>query len=511
MAGKVSLRLHNSLSGEKEEFRPMRPGVVAIYSCGPTVYDFAHIGNFRAFLFVDLLRRYLLYRGYSLRHAINLTDVEDKIIQRAAEKGQSIQEYTAPYIEALLADLRYLGVSDPEFRPRATEHIADILSLIEDLQRRQHTYDVEGSVYFKVNTFAEYGRLSRIDPEKLRTAADGRFDADEYTKEDVRDFALWKASRPGEGAAWPSPWGQGRPGWHIECSAMIRALFGAAGVDIHTGGIDLLFPHHENEIAQSRCADPEHPFVRYWLHNEHLLVDGRKMSKSLGNVYTLLDFRDRQRLAELVEKGAPEELLRLYDRGVLGSCLRYVLLTTHYRQKLNFTFEGLLAAEHSILRIRRLRERLAELSASVGAAAGDATPEAAYTFEPARQLIAEFVNALDDDLNISRALAAVFECVRRCNLQLETNSFSASDAAQALHALQSVDRVFDLLADPLPAPTSEPTRSPVLVARVQALLQQRAEARQRKDFAESDRLRDELSGLGVVVKDTAQGAVWEWL
>ncbi|MBX7057246.1 MAG: cysteine--tRNA ligase [Leptospirales bacterium] len=503
----MALRFYNSLTGRKEEFSPSRPDFVAIYSCGPTVYDYAHIGNFRAFLFVDLLRRHLLFRGYSLKQAINLTDVEDKIIQRAAERGMPIDQYTAPFIEAFLEDLDFLRVLAPEHRPRATEHIPAMLEMIAELQRRQHAYVADGSVYFRLATFSEYGRLSRIDPEQLRAAADGRFDADEYTKEDLRDFALWKAASADDAAAWASPWGRGRPGWHIECSAMIQDLFGPQGVDIHTGGIDLLFPHHENEIAQSRCSHPEGAFVRYWLHNEHLLVDGRKMSKSAGNFYAMVDFRDAKRIKDLLGRGAPEELLRIYERGNLGVAIRYLLLATHYRQKLNFTFDGLLAAEQAILRLRRAAERLSEICGESAAVPEQTTsPWSALSAESLRL----FGDALDDDLNISRALAAVFDFVRELNILLESQRPDAGQAAAALNFLVEADRTLDLLrADP-PIPGSSASADQKQRERIEALIADRQLARAARNFTQADAIRLQLDQMGVAIKDTPAGVVWQW-
>ncbi len=524
----MALRFSNSLSGEKEIFAPADPTRVRIYNCGPTVYDFAHIGNFRAYVFVDLLRRYLQYRGYGVEQAMNLTDVEDKIIQRARDAGRDIRDYVAPYVEAFLEDLRFLRIREIEHRPRATEAIPAMIEMMQALEQGQYAYAADGGVYFRIANFKNYGRLSHIDPEQLRVAADGRFAADEYEKEDVRDFALWKPADEASGAAWNSPWGRGRPGWHLECSAMIREIFGAHGVDIHTGGIDLLFPHHENEIAQSCCAYPHDNFVRYWLHNEHLLVEGRKMSKSLGNVFLLRDFSEPERLQALIDAGkAPAALAGLQKRGGLARAIRYVLIATHYRQKLNFTFDGILGAESAAGRVQNVIDRLrsivgasvAEMQARYAAedatgAPGErrATPLDSNAADFTVRARAEFVAGLDDDLNVSRSLAAVFEFVRDVNAALEKDELPAAAAAAALTALYGWNEALDLwdFAD-RPAPGADAGIVDEEVREIEALIAARAQARKDRDFAGADRIRDELAARGVTLKDTPQGAVWEKL
>ncbi|MBI3395818.1 MAG: cysteine--tRNA ligase, partial [Spirochaetia bacterium] len=310
----MALQVTNSLSGEKEPFRPKDPKRVRIYTCGPTVYNFNHIGNFRSYVFADVLRRYLKLAGFGVEHTMNITDVEDKIIASAGKAGETIEQLTGRYITAFLEDIQSLRIQEVEHRPRATRSIPKMLDMIGELEKRGHTYNSNGSVYFRLSSFGDYGHLSRIDPDSLRAAADGRFEADEYTKENVRDFALWKQAAPSE-PSWESPWGHGRPGWHIECSAMIEEIYGKDGIDIHTGGIDLLFPHNENEIAQTCAANPGRNFVRYWMHNEHLLVDGKKMSKSLGNFFMLRDLLQPEKMEAMIQAGQVPESIREISAG----------------------------------------------------------------------------------------------------------------------------------------------------------------------------------------------------
>src|SRR6201984_1663039 len=371
------LRLHNTLSGKAEEFVPLRAGEVRMYTCGPTVYDYAHIGNFRTFVFQDILRRYLKQRGLKLTHAMNLTDVDDRIIANAAAAGLGIREYTDKSAEAFFADCKALSVEAPEHWIRATDHIPDMLQLTERLQKKTFTYDSEGSIYYRIAKFPEYGKLSKIDLTGIQAGA--RVDNDRYEKESARDFALWKAPKPGE-HFWETPIGPGRPGWNIECSAMAMKYLGET-LDIHTGGIDLAFPHHENEIAQSEAATGK-PFARYWLHAEDLLVEGEKSSKSLGNFLTLRD---------------------LFAKGYKPAALRFALASVPYRKQLNFTFDGLQQAASAVERLRNFADRLAQ-----GRFAPGEQPGMAARISKAA---ADFDAGLSDDLNTAMALAAVFDLV----------------------------------------------------------------------------------------------------
>lgn len=522
----MSFTVFNSLTGKKEPFDPADPGRVRIYNCGPTVYNFNHIGNFRAYIFVDQLRRYLKFRGYGLDHASNITDVDDKIIENSLREGKSIQEFTSPYVDAFLQDLKTLGIETVEHRPKATEHIDTMLEMIGELEKRGHTYEVDGNVYFKLKSFPEYGKLSRIETQHLMTAAGGRFEADEYDKEDVRDFALWKAPAKKNEPAWQSRWGDGRPGWHLECSAMIRKIYGKDGIDIHTGGIDLLFPHHENEIAQSRGAYPGENFVRYWMHNEHLLVESKKMSKSLGNFFTLRDLTQDDKARKLVESGiAPDWILDYIDSGWMPLCLRYLLSATHYRNKLNFTFDGLKAARTSIERIQQAIDTLLEKTGQTESQliaelqsrrksdkAGKGSSKIVSADSPFAAELKEFLEAMDDDLNISRALAAVFEAVKTANtLASRFNPQDAgqkgSDAAHLEDALLMLMAVNDVLGV-LRFHPEESNLDHGLAHKVEDLLQQRTDARKSRDFARADAIRDELASLGIEIKDTPEGTKW---
>ncbi len=536
----MSFTVFNSLTGKKEPFQPADPGRVRIYNCGPTVYNFNHIGNFRAYIFVDQLRRYLKFRAYGLDHASNITDVDDKIIDNALREGKSIQEFTSPYVDAFLQDLNTLGIQNVEHRPKATEHIETMLEMIGELEKRGHTYAVDGNVYFKLKSFPEYGKLSRIESQHLMTAAGGRFEADEYDKEDVRDFALWKAPAKKDEPAWDSPWGDGRPGWHLECSAMIRSIYGKDGIDIHTGGIDLLFPHHENEIAQSRGAYPGENFVRYWMHNEHLLVESKKMSKSLGNFFTLRDLTEKDKAQKLIDNGvAPSWILDYIENGWMPLCIRYLLSATHYRNKLNFTFDGLKAARTSIERIQQCIDSLLERTGlseeqvhkelerrRESDKPGNGSGKIVAPDSPFSDELKEFLQAMDDDLNISRALAAVFEAVKTANTLLVDSGAKSEKAAgtdssltrkkrdassknqddhftEALVFLAAVNDILGVLRF-----QPESNVDADLASRVEDLIQQRADARKSKDFARADAIRDEIAGLGIEIKDTPEGTKW---
>src|SRR5580692_4327513 len=387
------IQLHNTLSGKIEPFAPLKPGQVGMYTCGPTVYDFAHIGNFRTFIFQDILRRFLKLRGFKLTHVMNLTDVDDRIIANAAAAKVGIREYTEKFVQAFFADCKTLSIESPEHWIRATDHIDDMVVLVEKLQKNTYTYPSEGSIYYRIMKFKDYGKLSKVDLSGIQAGA--RVDNDRYEKESARDFALWKAPKPGE-QFWETPIGVGRPGWHIECSAMAMKYLGDT-LDIHTGGIDLAFPHHENEIAQSEAATGKQ-FVRYWLHAEHLLVEGEKMSKSLGNFYTLRD---------------------LFARGHKPSTIRFLLLSVPYRRQLNFTEEGIVQARNSTERLRNFVTRLKTAQFPAGQ-----NPENEKRIAKAAE---EFDAGLSDDLNTARALAAAFDLLRETNIAMDKGDFREGD------------------------------------------------------------------------------------
>lgn len=482
----MSITFYNSLSRQIEPFEPLEPGKVRIYSCGPTVYDYPHIGNWRANVFSDLLRRYIEYRGFEVFHVMNITDVDDKTINGAREAGVSLKNYTAPFIEAFFEDLDMLRIQRAHVYPRATRHIDQMLELVESLQEKGLTYESKGSIYYAVDKFSGYGKLSQIDLKGLRPGA--RVDSDEYDKEEARDFVLWKARKPEDGDVfWPSPFGEGRPGWHLECSAMSMQYLGNP-FDIHTGGIDLLFPHHENEIAQTEGATGQVP-ARFWLHNEYLLADGRKMSKSLGNFYTLRD---------LVSKGADP------------IAVRYLLMATHYRQQLNFKMEGLESAEAGIVRLNEASMLWRERSSRSERVGDDSSlGEKIKGYEEAKkgeaQEVAEraqeaFTAAMDADLNISEGLAAVFELVRQGNTLLE-QGVGAEGASVLLETLNGMDSVLGLLKvedEDVPLP-----------AELQAMIEAREEARRQKDWEKADQIRDQLREAGIILEDTPDGPRWK--
>ena len=464
----MTVRLHDTLSGETRPFVPLQDGQVGIYSCGPTVYAPVHIGNFRSFLFVDVLVRHLRWRGFTVKWVLNITDVDDKIIRGAAASGEGIGALAGRYLERFLADAAALRMSVPDVLPRATEHIDRMASLIATLVERGHAYRTDdGSIFFRIASWPAYGRLARLDPDGLRVGE--RVEADEYGKDDVRDFALWKGPKPGE-PSWETVVGPGRPGWHIECSAMSMAHLGES-FDIHTGGVDLVFPHHEDEIAQSEAATGQ-PFVRTWLHCAHLRMDGAKMAKSTGNI---------ARVAELLETGVSPRALRL------------ALISVHYRASLSHSDESLAAAAAAIERLDAL---VAALSTYREERADD--PTLTETLAAAREA---FGAAMDDDLNVSAALAAVFDLVRELNRRIERRALSSADATCALDALRDLDRVLAIL----------PEADPGLDAEDQAMLAAREAARAARDWAASDRLRDELAARGIGVEDTRDGQRWRRL
>jgi cysteinyl-tRNA synthetase len=500
-------RFYNTLTRTIEEFVPMEPGQVRMYTCGPTVHDHTHIGNFRTFVWEDLLRRSLEHLGYQVTQVMNITDVDDKTINKSLAQGMSLADYTERYTKSFFEGLDVLHVKRAEFYPRATDHIPEMIHIIEVLRDKGMTYESQGSIYYRIASFPSYGRLSGVQNRELRDGA--RIDSDEYEKESARDFALWKGVKPGE-PSWPSPFGAGRPGWHLECSAMSIKYLGET-FDIHTGGVDNIFPHHENEIAQSE-AYTGRPFVRYWLHSAHLLVESEKMAKSLGNFYTL---------RELLEQGHDPR------------AIRWLLLGTHYRRNLNFSFDGIAVAAREVARLDDFRRRLDEELAKSGepgaarAAAGEAAgalgprlsdPPAgagggsrpsggdpgapgsgSALAEQIRSAEEEFSQCLADDLNISSAVGAVFRMVRDTNAALDRGSAGRAEIQSASEALDRFDGVLAVL-DRTPA---------VLDEEVEGMIRRRQEARRTRDFAEADSIRDELASRGILLEDTPQGVRWK--
>ncbi|PYT82489.1 MAG: cysteine--tRNA ligase [Acidobacteria bacterium] len=473
----AEIQLHNTLSGKLEPFVPQKPGEVRMYTCGPTVYDYAHIGNYRTFVFQDILGRFLKLRGYKLKHVMNLTDVDDRIIANAAAAGKNIREYTDTFAQAFFDDCKTLGIEAPEHWIRATDHIDDMVKLIQRLQKKTFTYSSEGSVYYRIAKFPNYGKLSKIDLTGIQAGA--RVDNDRYEKESARDFALWKAPKPGE-HFWETAIGPGRPGWHIECSAMAMKYLGET-LDIHTGGIDLAFPHHENEIAQSEAATGK-PFARYWLHAEHLLVDGEKMSKSLGNFFTLRD---------------------LFAKGYKPSALRFALASVPYRKQLNFTFAGLTQATNSVERLRNFADRLKQGKFPPGKQEGMS--------ERIFKAHVEFDDGLSDDLNTARALAALFDLVRDANIAMDKGEFRQGDIDAAQLFLVFFDSVFSVLEDNDAAKLQVlgygSAEAGLSDADIEKLVADRTAAKKKRDFAAADRIRRDLADRGIIVEDTKDGTV----
>ena len=468
------LRIYNTLTRQKEEFSPLQAGKVRLYSCGPTVYDYAHIGNFRSFILADLLKRYLCYRGFEVFHVMNITDVEDKILRRLQEMAIPLEELTGKYVEIFFTELDALNVVRADLYPRATEHVEDMVQLICRLVEKGLAYERGGSVYFSISKFPDYGKLARLDVSGMQDGIS--VDADEYDRDHVRDFVLWKARGESDGEVfWDSPFGQGRPGWHLECSCMSMKYLGET-FDIHTGGVDLIFPHHQNEIAQSEGATDK-PFVRYWVHNEFLNVDDEKMSKSLDNFYRLQDIAR-----------APEDI----------KAYRYMLVVNHYRNKMNFTFEALDAARNNLRRLSRLRERLGSVQAE---GEGEGWEE---QIGQARSLFHEH---LDDDLNTPRAMAAVFEVVNRAEGALNQEVMDRQGSGVVLAFLEEINQVLGVFYR-VEGETEKPTELPEELTR---LIKEREEARARKDWAVADQLRDQLVAAGVEVKDTPSGTEWSWI
>jgi cysteinyl-tRNA synthetase len=465
------------LGGKIERFEPQKAGEVRMYSCGPTVYDYAHIGNFRTFVFQDILRRFLKSRGFKITQVMNLTDVDDRIIANAAAAGVGIRDYTEKFAQAFFDDCNTLSLEAPEHWTRATDNIDSMVLLIEKLREKSFTYESEGSIYYRISKFPDYGKLSNIDVAGIQAGA--RVDVDRYEKESARDFALWKAPKEGE-HFWKTSIGRGRPGWHIECSAMAMKYLGET-LDIHTGGIDLAFPHHENEIAQSEGATGKH-FVKYWLHAEHLLVEGEKMSKSLGNFFTLRD---------------------LFAKGYKPSALRFALASVPYRRQLNFTFDGLQQASSSVERLRNFADRLAQGKFPAGAHKSMASRIA--------EAAEEFDAGLSDDLNTARALGAMFEFVREANIAMDKGEFSAADVPAAQKFLQTFDQIFSVLenndAQKLQVLGYGQQSTNAGDAEIEKFVAERQLARQTRDFATSDRIRKTLAERGIILEDSRDGTV----
>ena len=464
-----SIRLFNTLTREKEAFIPMEAGKVRMYTCGPTVYDYAHIGNFRAFIFEDLLKRWLKYRGFNVTHVMNLTDVDDKTIKGSQSQNIPLKQFTDFYANAFFDDAAALNIEPADVYPRATEHISKMVALIKALLAKGFAYKGDdGSIYFAIRKFPDYGKLSKIQVHELKKGA--RVNVDEYAKEEAQDFALWKAWTPEDGDVyWETELGKGRPGWHIECSAMSMEYLGET-FDIHVGGVDNMFPHHENEIAQSEAATGK-PFVHYWLHNEHLQVEGRKMAKRFGNFYT---FRDLQK------------------KGCDPMAIRYLLLSTHYRQQFNFTFEGLEAAKSAVERLSNVMLRLLDAN-------GNGCQEKINQIVNNAETC--FGNAMDDDLNVSIALASLFDFVREVNNLLDSKDVSKEEATQIYSLLANLNLVLGVV--------SEITKTENLPREAQELIAKREQARKAKDWKTADVLRQQLKDMGVTIEDTKQGVKWK--
>ncbi len=459
------IRLTNTMTRRVEEFKPLVEGRAGLYSCGPTVYDFAHIGNFRTFCAVDLLKRFLAWEGLEVRHVCNLTDIDDRTIARSQAEGVPLDDVTGRFAKAFFEDMAALKCLPADVFPRATEHMKEMFDILEALEAKGHAYSSGGSLYFRIRSFPSYGELSRLDSREILDGA--RVDSDGYEKESARDFVLWKGMKEGE-PFWESPWGKGRPGWHLECSAMSRRYLGDT-FDIHAGGVDLIFPHHENEIAQSRGATGKEP-VRYWFHVEHLLVNGEKMSKSKGNFHTL---------RELLEKGQDAE------------AIRYLLLSVPYRRQLNFTMDGLDAAKASLRRIRDFAARFADRTTAKGE-----NPELARTLSGYRKALKE---TLEEDLNTALALAALFDGIRAANSAMDSGGLTEDARREVAMLIEDFEKVFGLEALPNLSLDKE----------IEGLIARRQEARKAKRFAEADRIRDELKARGIVLEDTPQGVRWK--
>ena len=464
----MSLKFKNSFSGVKEEFNPITEGEVKLYTCGPTVYNYQHIGNFRTFTWGDILHRYLEYKGYKVTHVMNITDVDDKIIRDSQAQKTPRADFIKKYVDAFLEDFQSLGLKQPDVMPLATDHIDGMVDMVQKLVEKGKAYEVNGNYYFKIESFKDYGKLASLDLDGLKAGA--RVASDEYEKDSVSDFALWKAYQESDGDIyWDTAIGKGRPGWHLECSVMSMKYLGKT-FDIHTGGVDLMFPHHENEIAQSECYTDQ-KFVNYWLHGEHLIVEGKKMSKSLGNFYTLRD---------------------ILEKGYTGAVVRYLLMATHYRQRLNFTFDGLEASQKALERYNDFISNLTEYT-------GDNSDGSVQ--EIIESTATRFESAMDDDLNVSGALGVVFDFIRDINRSKAENNLSQAEKDQALALIKRIDSVFNL--------TYQNTADDALDPEIEKKIEERTAAKKNRDFALADKIRDELLEMGIILEDRPDGVRWK--
>jgi cysteinyl-tRNA synthetase len=470
------LRFFNTLTRQVEDFQPLESNRVRMYMCGPTVWNFAHIGNFRTFVFGDILRRYLRFKGYDLEHVFNLTDVDDRIINEAKKRGISIDEFTAPFIQYFWEDFDALGNERPEITPRATHHIAEMIEIIAKLLENGHAYESEGSIYYRISAFPEYGKLSKINFSGNIAGGSERVDTDKYDKEDARDFALWKLVGPDDEPGWDAPFGRGRPGWHIECSAMSMKYLGET-FDIHGGGMDLQFPHHENEIAQSEGSTGK-LFAKYWIHSEFLKIDDVTMSKSKGNFFTFRDLR---------------------EQGYSPLAIRYLLLSVPYRKQLNFTLEGLQGAESTVERLRQFRCVVTAI-ATEGRNPTGGEGARSLASEAVTKALADFEAAMDDEFNTAAALAAVHDMVREINTLIANEGIGVDDRQAILEAIQKFDSVLGIFG----AEDDE-----ILEADIEMLIEERQEARRNREFGRSDAIRDELAAKGIILEDTKDGVRWK--
>ena len=466
------IKFYNSLTRQKEEFKPMNGNDVGMYSCGPTVYNYAHIGNFRAYIFSDLVRRVLEDYGYNVKLVMNLTDVDDKTIKNSKENHISLNEYTKKYKEAFFEDIKTLRIKPATVNPSATEHIKEMIDIIQLLEKNGHTYEADGSIYFKISTFPEYGELANLDKQELKEGASGRVSSDEYDKENASDFVLWKAYTEEDGDVyWDSPFGKGRPGWHIECSAMSCKYLGKH-FDIHTGGVDNKFPHHENEIAQNEAAFNE-KFVNYWLHCEHLIVDGEKMSKSKGNFYTLRD---------------------LLNKGLSAEAIRYSLMNSHYRKQLNFTIDGINQSQSAIDRVNDLIFRLKDVNKT------DSDDSA--VMKELEEANKNFFESIYDDLNVSEALGVFFSFIKSINISFDSINISSRDAIiKFIERVNNIINCFNMNGEKEIESEDE--------EKINKLIEERTLAKKEKNYKRADEIRDELNSMGIEIMDTPNGVKWK--